>query len=494
MLELRAFSEIVIKPPSTDSLFLSTHDERLTYANFIARVGGTVAILRDLFKRRQTVVFVLCENSAALVITLFALNYLAQVIVLLFPGYAPEELRALYGEYKPSLVIADKRFHPLFSSLGARLLSFEELARAQPAALPEIRHSHDDACFILFTSGARGAAKGVVLTNGNVLANVLGIQSYMRASANERCLITRSLTHASALVGELLLTGLTGGTCVLRWAPKTIRRLFEWCESEAITWMGVSPALLKLVVDYGTVHNCPIHTRRIVVSGSILTPELCLAFLVTFPRTELINAYGLTEASPRVTYLPPDLARVKPGSVGHPIAGCRIRLINKSGTECRPGEVGEIEVAGRNVMRGYFPHGLRRTRGRRAAWLKTGDSGYRDDDGALFVLGRIDTMFVHNGLNIYPEYVAAVFEKCPVVRRAEIVHLEHARFTKTLFAFVELNSEVSAHCAINKIRDHLTENLDTRKHPDEIVIVPSFPLTPSGKIDVKKLLENYLRT
>ena len=491
MVELQAFSESLLRPLQPDSLFISGYEGRLTYAAFASRVRAAASILCSSFDTRQTLVFVVCDNCVAFVVALFALNYLAQVVIPLFARYGPAELRALYDLYKPSIVIADKRFHSMFLSRKARILSFEDLALTRSAVPPTVNRNRDDVCFILLTSGARGPAKGVVLTNGNVLSNIIGIQDYMRVSETDRCLITRSLTHASGMVGELLLTELTGGTCVLRRTPNTISQLFEWSAAEAITWMGISPVLLKMIVDYGRTHRREIHLKRIVVSGAILSRELCRSFLETFPRTELINAYGLTEASPRVSYLPASLASVKPGSVGYPIKGCRIRVMNKNRKECASGDVGEIEVSGPNVMRGYFPYGMRGIRPKKAAWLKTGDSGYRDTNGALFILGRLDTMFVHNGLNIYPEYVSMVLEKCPAVRKAEIAHVAHGRQGARLLAFVELHRELSQQGALSQIHDYLMEHLDTRKHPDEIVIVRGFSLTPSGKIDVRQLLEEH---
>lgn len=490
MLEFDAFSESLfgLSPGKADAPFILSNGSQLTYNAFAARVRGAVGVLEGLFDGRQSTVFLVSENSADFVVALFALNYLAQVVVPLFPGHAPEELRTFYRTYKPFLVIADRRFHPVFSPLKARLLTVEDITSTREGDLPPVSHSRDDICFILHTSGTRGPAKGVVLTNGNILSNIAGIQDYMQVSETENCLIIRSLTHASTLVGELLLTGLTGGNCVLRGTPNTVRHLFEWCEADAITWMCVTPALLKIITDYGRSHGREINLRRIVTVGAILTRELCLAFIDTFPRTDLINAYGLTEASPRVTYLPPSLASVKPGAAGYPIKGCRVRVMNEHGVECAPGEVGEIVVAGPNVMRGYFPEGMREACDKTAVWLKTGDTGHHDADGVLFVHGRLDTMFVRNGLNIHPEYIRAVFEKCPTVSKAEVVYTEHGKSSGRLLAFVELNGNASEQDAFRQIREHLAEHLDIRKHPDEIVIVNGFPFTPSGKIDIKRLL------
>lgn len=491
MLEFQSFSESLFGLPmrEPDSLFITSRDEQLTYATFAARVANAVRVLGGMFDRRQTPVFVVSNNSADFIVSLYALNYLGQVVVPLFDGHASEEFRALYRAYEPSLVIADERCQRVFSSLGANLSSFEDLASPQPGVLPPVTHSRDDACFILLTSGARSMAKGVVLTNGNILSDLGGIQDYMKVSETDRCLIIRSLTHASALVGELLLTGLTAGRCVLRGTPNTIRQLFEWCHAEAITWMGVTPALLKAMVDYGRLHSREINLRRVVTVGARLPGELCRAFLATFPRTELINAYGLTEASPRVAYLPPALASVKSGAVGYPIKGCRIRVTNKHGEECAPGEVGEIEVTGANVMRGYFPEGLYRPCRKPTDWLSTGDEGHLDPDGVLFVHGRLDTMIVRNGLNIHPEYVSSVLEGCADVGKAVVTNVEHERLGGRLLAFVELRSGVTEHDAMSRIREHLSEYLDIRKHPDEIIFVPNLPLTPSGKVAIKILLK-----
>lgn len=492
MLEFQAFSDVLLGPaPPRESTFVSAHDGCLTHAAFVEAVSRAACLLGDILNKKQSIVFVISENTVTFAVALVALNHLAQVVVPVFAGCSPREMQELNHIYRPSLVIADARFHALFTFGEAKLLSFEGLVARPARSLSRIDHSREDVALVLLTSGMRGASKGVVITNGNVLSDIAGIQAYMQVSQHARCLITRSLTHASALVGELLLTLLTGGSCVLRRTPNSMRALFDWCESEATTWMGVAPAVLNAIVEYGRRQHREIYPGRIVVSGALLSKELCLSFLATFPHTELINAYGLTEASPRVAYLPAVLAASKPGAVGYPIIGCRVRVVTEDGEECESDKAGEIEVSGLNVMRGYFPEGLRRSGVGTSAALRTGDVGYRDSDGVLYVVGRIDTMLVHNGLNIYPEYLNEVFEKCPAVRKAEIAHLKRGRIAEKLIAFVEIEGGASKEGALAAIRKHLADHLDIRKHPDEIVIVSNFPLTPSGKTDIKKLLEMY---
>jgi acyl-CoA synthetase (AMP-forming)/AMP-acid ligase II len=496
MQELKAFSECLYSAPQpkSHSTFISAHDGQPAYGEFKRRVEAAAKVLSGILPTRQNTVFLVAENSANFVVALFALNHLAQVVVPVFPRYAAEELRTLQEVYQPQLIIADKQFHAVFSPQSARMLTLADLTSTKPSGnLVVLRHDRDDVCFILLTSGAHGPAKGVVLTNGNILSDIAGIQGYMRASDNEKCLITRSLTHTSTLVGELLLTALTRGCCILQRSPATIGRFFDWCDAESASWAGVAPTLLKLMVDYGEAHGRQIHLRRVVVSGAILPRELCLAFLRTFPHTELINAYGLTEASPRVAYLPYSMAAEKPGAVGYPIAGCAIRVVGENKQEQSPGEIGEIEVSGANVTRGYFHGRVQETHRDGDPWLKTGDLGYCDHDGALFVVGRIDTMLIHDGINIYPEYVAAVLEKCAAVEKAQIAHLPQSGMRHRLLAFIKLAPGVQEHAGLRQIRSHLAENLDTRKQPDEIVFVSRFPLTRSGKVDVRKLLKPHLR-
>lgn len=477
-----------------DALFLSTLDGDLSYTAFTTVVQNASGLLAQVLCKRQTLVFIVCENHTAFIVALFALNYLAQVAVPVFPGYAREELRALYNAYRPSLVIADAPLCPIFAELGARLISSQDLLSAKPRDLPGIRHYRQDVSMVLLTSGSRSAAKGVVLSNGNILADLAGIQKYMDLNGTERCLIVRSLTHASALVGELLLTAVTGGACVLKRTPNTMRKFFEWCETSAITWLGISPALLRSIEEYGRNHSCHLPVQRVVVSGAILSLDLCLNFLETFPKTELINAYGLTEASPRVAYLPAHLARLKAGSAGYPITGCRVRVTTGNGAQNEAGELGEIEVAGPNVMRGYFPEGLTESRHSKTKWLKTGDMGYLDKDGALHIMGRRDTMFVHNGINVHPEYIASVLEKAPSVRHAVVSHMMHPQLGLRLIAFVAIDEGETEVSVLGRIRIYLKEHLESRKHPEEIVVVPQFPLTPSGKTDIRRLLEDHFHS
>jgi len=142
-------------------------------------------------------------------------------------------------------------------------------------------------------------------------------------------------------------------------------------------------------------------------------------------------------------------------------------------------------------MKGYFagsPDNVHRTFD---SWLPTGDLGFRDEDGALYVVGRLDSMFTHHGLNIYPEYVCGVLEGCEAVQKAEVVHVSEGGKIDRLLAFVEPVPGVSASSMVSTLRSHLVEHLEIRKHPDEIVPTSQLPVTPSGKVDIKQLLETY---
>lgn len=492
---MSAYSEGVLSIPRQlrNSVFLTSKDGEITYDEFLCRVSKTVNTIQNVIPTRQNIVFLDTKNTVSFVATLFALNHLAQIAVPISSTHAPSELSILYKLYKPVLTISDANVHKNVSAMSdTRILNYLDIDSYQATKdFPTIDHKQEDICFILFTSGSEGQPKGAALTNHNVLADIFGIQDYMRLSTSDTCLITRSLAHASALVAELVLTSLTRGKCILHGNPTTIRTLFDCCEVERVTWLGVSPVLLKRLIAYGQHSKRQLSPKTVVVSGSILSPGLCLEFLNTFPQTKLINAYGLTEASPRVAYLDVSLASQKPGSVGYPIKGCTIRVLKGNGMDCQQLEVGEVHIAGENVMKGYFLS-CGRQPFTNSNFLSTGDSGFLDEDGALYIVGRIDSRVTYNGINVYPEYINAILEGNQVVRKVHTMLIHVDNYQEKLLTFIETNDGISEDSAIRSIRAHLSEHLDTRLYPDEIVVIDAFPVTVSGKVDIQKLKYDYL--
>lgn len=492
---MRAYSEGVLSIPRQlrNGVFITSKDGEMTYDEFLCRVSKVINAIQHVISTRQNIVFLDTKNTVSFVVALFALNHLGQIAVPISSTYAPGELNILYNLYRPILTISDADVHTRASVMSnVRILHYSDFDSYQASKdLPVVDHQQEDICFILFTSGSEGQPKGAALTNYNVVADIIGIQDYMRLSSSDTCLITRSLAHASALVAELVLTSLTGGQCVLHENPTTIRSLFDHCEVQGVTWLGVPPALLRRIITYARNNNRQFSPNTVIVSGSILSASLCREFLNTFPETKLINAYGLTEASPRVAYLDASLASEKPGSVGYPINGCKVRVLKSNGIDCQELEVGEVYIAGENVMKGYFLScGMQPFTN--ATYINTGDLGFLDEDGALYIVGRTDSRVIYNGINLYPEYIDAILgdNKCVQKVHTTLIHVDNNR--EKLIVFIEPNDGISEDSAIRSIRAQLSEHLDMRLHPDEIVVINAFPITASGKVDIQKLKSAYL--
>src|ERR1041385_451340 len=486
-----AASVLDVATAGGDRPAISTRTRTITYGQLTTEVLTQATNLQLRGCEPQDIVFVVATDPIATITTFLALNLLRCICVPIHPSHSPREMRYLLTRYSATAVVSDERMLGKPSRPSVNTISSAALSSPVSSYVTMPMQSPQDRAAILLTSGARGPAKGVPLTNLNMLADLNGIQEYMAVGSTDVCLVTRSITHASALVAEAFLTLTTGGHVIIYGVPAVARQLFTWCTHHRVTWLGLTPSLLRTMVSSPPV-TIASYPRRLVVSGAVLPPALVLSFLETFPHIELLNAYGLTEASPRVAVLMPPFAAVKAGSVGYSISCCQVRVITDDGRDCLPQEQGEIVVQGSNVMYGYVASDAAQPF-TADGWLRTGDIGYRDEDGALFVVGRRDDMLIYNGLNIYPEYIASVVEASSYVRRALVALVPLTPEVSRLVAFVEPTRESNSATVLAALRRHLVKSLDVRKHPEEIFIVRRLPLTPSGKPHQQRLVEDFHR-
>jgi long-chain acyl-CoA synthetase len=202
--------------------------------------------------------------------------------------------------------------------------------------------------------------------------------------------------------------------------------------------------------------------------------------------TPLLEGYGLSEASPAVSVNPAVGVR-KPGSVGPALPGVEIRIVNDSGGPVAAGEVGEIAVKGANVMGGgYLRMPEETAEVLRDGWLFTGDMGYLDEDGYLFIIDRKKELILHRGMNVYPREIENVLARHPSVAEAAVVAAKHDTHGEVPEAFVILEDKMSA--TAEELRNHCSEHLAAFKVPRAVHFIEDAPRTATGKIAKRKLV------
>ncbi len=358
-------------------------------------------------------------------------------------------------------------------------LAWADLAQgARPAPAPALEPDSDLAA-ILYTSGTTGRPKGAMLTHRNLVSNVASTQQAMKiAPGEERFLVVLPLFHAFAATACMLLPLATGSLMapLPRFDPA---RVAEAIAAERITlFMGV-PSMYVALLRLPEACAPRLASLKFCVSGGAALPVAVLReFEARFGKC-IYEGDGPTECSP-VTCVNPIGGRVKPGTVGLPVQGVEMRILDEQGRPVPDGTIGELCVRGPNVMKGYWnlPEDTR------AAffgdWFRTGDLGTRDADGYFSILDRRKDMIIVNGMNIYPRMIEEVLMGCEGVREAAVVGQPDPLHGEIPVAYVSFRDGAST--TAERLRACCRESLGRHEIPRRFHILPELPKNAAGKI------------
>lgn len=258
---------------------------------------------------------------------------------------------------------------------------------------------------IMCTSGTSGNPKGAMLSEKNILTNVLDIADYFDVNENDTILIARPLYHSAVLTGEFLLGLFKGAKIVFTSEQFNPISLIKIIKDENITVFCGTPTLVSTMASF-IKEGDELAIQKMAISGECMTENYQKKIRKAFPNAKIYSVYGLTEASPRVSYVPPELLDTYPTSAGIPLKSVKIRIVDDNGNDVPKGTVGELLVKGDNVMIGYYKEPNRTAKVLKNGWLHTKDLAYIDKaSGMLYIKGRKDSMIIRGGMNIYPQEI-----------------------------------------------------------------------------------------
>jgi long-chain acyl-CoA synthetase len=356
--------------------------------------------------------------------------------------------------------------------------AFPWLEEADP--LPIARRGSADSAALLYTGGTTGRAKGVLLSHENLWHAGKAGHDAGHVPGVVRGLVPLPLSHAYGL----LVTAV--GLHAVERHPSVLMRWFEpgsfleLAQEHRTQVTPVVPSMLQLLLAQ-PLEDYDLSELRYVVSGGAPLPrDIAARLLRRLPHVEIREGYGLTESAAIVSSTPPGHARL--GSVGKPAPGVEVRIEGE-------GEVGEICVQSRSVMLGYWQAPDATSEAIRDGWLYTGDLGYLDEDGYLYVVDRKKDLILRGGFNVFPRDVEDALLDHPAVVAAGVVGRPDDAHGEEVVAFVELSSrEVDA----DDLLAWSKERIGGYKYPREVHVVASLPLTPVGKVDRKALRAKVL--
>ncbi len=353
---------------------------------------------------------------------------------------------------------------------------------------PGSRRASDDLALLAYTAGTTGRPKGAMLTHGNLLANLDQIAEVpaLAEAESDVVLLALPLFHIYALNAVLGVTLREGATAVLveRFDPVST---LELVERHRVTVLFGAPPMFQAWLAAADQRDFDLSSVRLAVSGAAPLPgEVLRAFRERFGVT-IWEGYGLTETAPAVTTNALG-TEAKANSIGLPLPGLDVRLVDEDGEDVEDGDPGEIVVRGPNVFSGYWNRDEETGAAFREGWLRTGDVAYRDDDGYLFIVDRKKDLIIVSGFNVYPAEVELALVEHPKIAEAAVVGVVDERTGEAVKALVVptpgetlTDDEVMEHCRVRLARF---------KWPRTVEIVGSLPRHVTGKVLRRALRED----
>lgn len=396
------------------------------------------------------------------------------------PVYGAAELEFYLGDLKPrAIVLPERTTQPaaaVAEKMGIAILTTDELLRGDSAAAPSDPAAGDDVALVLHTSGTTSRPKLVPLTQRNLLTSARNIASTLALTPADRALNVMPLFHIHGLLGVLLSSTLAGGSvaCLPRFEPEAF---FDALEALQPTWYSAVPTIHQSVLEHSQKRSA-VHRLRFIRSSSSALPPQVMAGLEEAFGVPVVEAYGMTEASHQMASNPLPPAPRKPASVGLP-AGPEIAILDADGNELARGEHGEISIRGANVTAGYVENADANAKSFTRGWFRTGDEGYFDDDGYLFLTGRLKEMINRGGEKIAPVEIDRVLLDHPAVAQAVAFAVPHPRLGEDVGVAIVLRS--GAQASAGELRAFARSRLAAFKVPSVVRIVDAIPKGATGK-------------
>ncbi len=431
------------------------NDTSMTYKEMIA--------FAEEFSKKLTAIkccAILCESEMAASMALLSC-FAAEVTALpLSQRYGELHCNKILDAISPDAVITD-------TNGNLQITRINESKYLVPKVHPAL---------IMCTSGTTGTPKGAMLTETNVMTNVSDITLYFGMDKYDTILISRPLYHCAVLTGEFL-TALVNGVKIRFYSgtfnPATVLKLLK--EHQITAFCG-TPTLLSMMSRFKRkTDNYPL--RHICISGECMSLETGLYIAEAFPNANIYHLYGLTEACPRVSYLPAHKFKEHADCAGIPLSSVSLKIVSSQGKPVNTNEIGTLWVKGDNVMAGYYNDPKRTAEVIKDGWLCTGDLALFTDDGLLKIKGRSDDLIIKAGMNIYPQEIEGALK---TDYRVKDVYVRGYTDDK-LGVQIELNI-TGDFSDISEIKKLCYLNLPTYQIPSRINFLDEIPKNGSGKI------------
>jgi long-chain acyl-CoA synthetase len=472
---------------------------QITYAEFDSAAARVATLLERAGVEPGDRVGVMLPNTPAFAIAFYGIMYRGAVAVPMNPLLKSREVAFYLSNSGAKALFAAPAFGDQAiagaAEVGAQCWVVDDAGLAEliadlPAQDAPVQRGDDDVAVILHTSGTTGKPKGAMLTHGNLGRNCeVSMRTLVETGPDDVVMGCLPLFHVFGLTCGLNGSVLAGAllTLIPRFDP---RKALEVIERDAVTVFQGVPTMYSALLsvaesDASGASAEATRSLRTCVSGGAALPVQVLSDFEKAFGCFVLEGYGLSESSPAAAFNHPNRER-KAGSIGTPIEGVEMRVVDLDGVEVPQGQTGEIQIRGHNVMKGYWnlPEATKATI-TEDGWLNTGDVGRIDEDGYFYIVDRTKDMIIRGGYNVYPREIEEVLYEHPDVAEAAVIGVPHDSLGEEVAAAVALKKD--AQVTADELRDYVKERVAAYKYPRKVWLVETLPKGPTGKVQKRDI-------
>lgn len=496
MVNLSAFIRYhAIRHP--DRIAIVYGDQRITYGDFWDRIQRMAGWLAAQGIGVGDVVAVVMKNSAAFLEIAFATSHLGAVFLPVNYRLAAAEVAFITNNADAKLILADAELAASVAELSPVVLVDERtqadtrVLAGDVAPAPMALRGTQDLFRLMYTSGTTDHPKGVMHSYENFYWKCMDHVMDLGLSASDRLLMVGPLYHVGAfdLPGVAVLW-VGGSVCVLRdFDPDAVLSAIE---TEKLTCAWFAPVMAGRVLAHPDRHRYDVSSLKWTIGGGERTPEARIReFTTLFTNARYIDGYGLTESCSGDTLMEPGMEIAKIGSTGRVLAHVELTIRGDDGAELPAGTPGEICLRGPRVTKGYWRDPAKTAACHHGDWFRTGDVGYLDADGFLYLTDRKKDMIISGGENIASSELERVIFMLPQVAEAAVIGVPDERWGEVPAAVVVLKPGATLDAA--EVERHCRQHLAGFKLPKHLLIREALPRNPSGKV-LKRLLREEINS
>jgi acyl-CoA synthetase (AMP-forming)/AMP-acid ligase II len=466
--------------------------ETLVYGILDRRADALACGLIEMGVRPGDRVGLLAQNSTFYVEAYYGILKTGGIVVALNAAAEPDGIVECLADCSATAVVAGPRFDRVLGGLLPRLPSLRHVVDAEhvKALAPgcggaRVALAPDARAAIIYTSGSTGRPRGVVLRHENIVANTRSIVSYLELGASDRVLAVLPFHY---VYGKSLLNThvAVGGAVIVENRFLYPQVVLDTLERERATGFAGVPSNFAILLNRTNLAERSFPALRYVTqAGGPMAPELTRRLIAALPGKRIFVMYGATEASARLTYVPPEDLSRKIGSVGRAIPGVTIEVLREDGRRAATGEIGEVVASGPNIMEGYWNDPVETAAVLDARGYHTGDLGRLDEDGFLWLAGRAREQIKSGAHRIHPKEIEDVILEHPAIHEAAVVGVPDETLGEAIHAFVVLREGAAA--GADEVLAHCRVRLPAYKVPKVVAFRDELPKGPTGKVQKRAL-------